>query len=65
MNLFIGIDPSINSTGMCIQFYNDDLTKRVKGDKFYIIRGNKLTKREKKAEQENAQLFEYVLYDKI
>ena len=65
MNLFIGIDPSINSTGMCIQFYNDDLTKRVKDDKFYIIRGNKLTKREKKAEQENAQLFEYVLYDKI
>ena len=50
---------------MCIQFYNDDLTKRVKDDKFYIIRGNKLTKREKKAEQENAQLFEYVLYDKI
>ena len=65
MNLFIGIDPSINSTGICIQFYNDDLTKRVKDDKFYIIRGNKLTKREKKVEQDNAQLFEYVLYDKI
>ena len=65
MNLFIGIDPSINSTGVCIQFYNDDLTKRVRNDKFYIIKGDKLTKKEKKAEQDNAQLFEYVLYDKI
>ncbi|MBO5005434.1 MAG: hypothetical protein J6D03_09440 [Clostridia bacterium] len=65
MRIFVGIDPSVNSTGVCMQFYNDNLTEKKISDKFYIIRGNKLTKKETKAEQENIEFFKYVLYDKI
>lgn len=57
MNVFIGIDPSINSTGMTIRtdtgFY-----------RFFIIKGDKLTKKEKNAQLNNYEIFEYCLYQK-
>lgn len=63
MNMFVGVDPSINSTGVCVQFYDDEFNK-LYNDKFYIVKGSKLTKREKKAELDNIELFEYVQYEK-
>ena len=61
MEIFVGIDPSLNSTGLCLQFYEDN--KMVK-DIFYIIKPNKLTKREQTA-QDTMINFDYVLYNKI
>ena len=61
MEIFVGIDPSLNSTGLCLQFYEDN--KMVKGI-FYIIKPNKLTKREQTA-QDTLINFDYVLYNKI
>ena len=61
MEIFVGIDPSLNSTGLCLQFYEDN--KMVK-DIFYIIKPNKLTKREQTA-QDTLINFDYVLYNKI
>jgi Holliday junction resolvasome RuvABC endonuclease subunit len=61
MEIFVGIDPSLNSTGVCIEFYeNGEFVK----DMYYIIKPNKLTKKEKDA-QEKLLNFDYVLYDKI
>ena len=57
MNVFIGIDPSINSTGMTIR--TDTSFCR-----FFIIKGDKLTKKEKNAELDNSEIFEYCLYKK-
>ena len=57
MNVFIGIDPSINSTGMTIR--NDTGFCR-----FFIIKGDKLTKKEKNAQSNNSEIFEYCLYQK-
>lgn len=57
MNVFIGIDPSINSTGMTIR--TDTSFCR-----FFIIKGDKLTKKEKTAQLENSEIFEYCLYQK-
>lgn len=60
MNIYIGIDPSINSTGVCIQKYNDkDILKK---EYFFIIKPNKLTKKEEKI---NIVDFQYLLYNKI
>lgn len=56
MNMYVGIDPSINSTGITIRCGNDV--------KFYIIKGGKLTKKEKEAQESNKDVFEYVLYEK-
>lgn len=61
MEIFVGIDPSLNSTGLCLQFYEDN--KMIK-DIFYIIKPNKLTKREQVA-QDTLINFDYVLYNKI
>ena len=61
MEIFVGIDPSLNSTGLCLQFYEDN--KMVK-DIFYIIKPNKLTKTEQVA-QHTLIHFDYVLYNKI
>ena len=57
MNVFIGIDPSINSTGMTIR--NDTGYCR-----FFIIKGDTLTKKEKNAQSDNSEIFEYCLYQK-
>jgi len=61
MKLCIGIDPSMNSTGLCIQSYNDDGIKIY--EKFYIIKPDKLSKKEQNAQEENDN-FEYVIYPK-
>ena len=63
MNIFVGIDPSINSTGVCILETDGD--NKPVNYKFYIIKSGKLSKKESKSEDENAALFQYVLYDKL
>ena len=63
MNIFVGIDPSINSTGVCI-LETDDNNEHV-NCKFYIIKSGKLTKKESKAEDDNIKMFQYVLYNKL
>ena len=62
MELFIGIDQSINSTGLTTELYNQ--TELI--DKhFYIITGNKkMTKKESNAQSVYSE-FDYVQYDKI
>lgn len=57
MNVFIGIDPSINSTGMTIRTDTGFC-------RFFIIKGDKLTKKEKNAQSDNSEIFEYCLYQK-
>lgn len=57
MNVFIGIDPSINSTGMTIRTDTGFC-------RFFIIKGDKLTKKEKNAQLNNYEIFEYRLYQK-
>lgn len=61
MDIFIGIDQSINSTGITIQKFESE--KKI-SENFYIIKPNKLTKKEQKA-QDNIENFEYVLYNKL
>lgn len=56
MNIYIGIDPSINSTGIVIQKENKIL--------FYIVKPNKLSKKEIAIEHKISN-FKYVLYNKI
>lgn len=60
MEIFVGIDPSLNSTGICMLFYEED--KFVK-DMYYIIKPNKLTKKEQSI-QDILINFDYVLYEK-
>ena len=57
MNVFIGIDPSINSTGMTIRTDTGFC-------RFFIIKGDKLTKKEKTAQLNNYEIFEYCWYQK-
>lgn len=57
MNVFIGIDPSINSTGMTIRTDTGYC-------RFFIIKGDKLTKKENNAQLDNSEIFEYCLYQK-
>ena len=61
MEIYIGIDPSLNSTGLCLQFYEDDQFVK---DMYYIVKPNKLTKKEKAA-QDKLINFDYALYEKI
>ena len=60
MEIFVGIDPSLNSTGICMLFYEED--KLVK-DMYYIIKPNKLTKKEQSI-QDTLINFDYILYEK-
>ena len=55
MNIFIGIDPSINSTGLTIR--TDDGYCQ-----FFIIKENKLSKKEMKAATEYSGIFHYCQY---
>lgn len=59
--IYIGIDPSINSTGVVIRKI-DDQKNRV-FEKFFIIKPNKLTKNEQKF-QDSTECFEYIIYNK-
>ena len=54
----VGIDPSINSTGICVNEQNANGKQKIK---FYIIRPNTLTKREQGIKLSN---FKFLLYDK-
>lgn len=69
MTYFIGIDPSINSTGICIQKFNDE--EKISEDFIILKPGDKgkpeskwLTKKEKLAE-EQLYNFQYCFYSKI
>lgn len=59
--LYVGIDPSINSTGITIAKYENDVEVEIK---FYIIKNGKLTKRESAA-NDAIDNFEYIIYNKI
>ena len=61
--LYVGIDPSINSTGVTINIWeNNSLFTEV----FYIIKGNKLTKKEQKVtEDDDLSAVIYSTYEKI
>lgn len=59
--LYVGIDPSINSTGITIARYENDVEAEIK---FYIIKNGKLTKRESAA-NDAIDNFEYIIYNKI
>ena len=57
MNIYVGIDQSINSTGITVNIEQDEF--------FYIITGNnKLTAREMKANNAYDN-FQYIMYNKI
>ena len=59
--LYVGIDPSINSTGITIARYENNVEVEIK---FYIIKNGKLTKRESVA-NDSIDNFEYIIYNKI
>lgn len=59
MEIFIGIDQSINSTGICVKLYENN--KLVK-EHFYIIT-NKVTKKAL-AYSQTLNNFDYIFYDK-
>ena len=59
--LYVGVDPSINSTGITIARYENDVEVEIK---FYIIKNGKLTKRESAA-NDSIDNFEYIIYNKI
>ena len=60
MKIYVGIDQSINSTGICVKLYEnkDTLIK----EHFYIIT-HKVTKKAL-AYSEKLDNFDYILYDK-
>lgn len=60
MEIFIGIDQSINSSGITLNFFENN--KKI-DEKFYIIT-NKITKNEEKIQLEIPN-FEYKVYNKI
>ncbi|MCH5166892.1 MAG: hypothetical protein J1F35_03280 [Erysipelotrichales bacterium] len=60
--LCVGIDPSINSTGVCMTLFNEYFEEQF--TKFYIIHPHKLTKKEKSAEESNNN-FQYVTFEEI
>lgn len=62
-NIYVGIDPSVNSTGVSILVYDDNNNKLE--EKFYIIKPDKLTKKENTAELKNLAVFSYILYEKM
>lgn len=59
--LYVGIDPSINSTGITIARYENNVEVEIK---FYIIKNGKLTKKESAA-NDAIDNFEYIIYNKI
>ena len=58
----IGIDPSMNSTGICILKYDDN--DNIISEHFFIVKPNKLTRNEKQAQEQNENIH-YELYEKI
>ena len=62
VSLYIGIDPSINSTGICIQSYYNGEPLRTK---FFIVHSGRLTKKESEAVDNLDGLVDVVEYNKI
>lgn len=60
----MGIDPSLNSTGICYSSYDPDENKEY-DMKFGIIHCNKLTKKEKIAEEKYKEIFQYYVFEDI
>lgn len=61
IDIYVGVDPSMNSSGVtCLAYEDGNLIKEM----YYIIKPDKLTKREAAAEQENINKFMYILYSK-
>jgi len=60
VEIFIGIDQSINSTGITLQKFENNI--KVK-EHFYIVHQNKYTKKEQEA-NDKLDNFDYVSYDK-
>ena len=64
MNIFIGIDPSMNSTGICIQYFDKNMEPS-RRPKFIILKSSpKLTKKEQLAETNSTEDFSYEYYNK-
>lgn len=61
-NIYVGIDPSVNSTGVCITVCDSD--DNIIEEKFYIIKPDRLTRKENDAELRHIDKFAYILYDK-
>lgn len=61
-DIYVGIDPSINSTGVSILTY---IENKFINEFFFIIKPDKLTKKEKSAEEKYIDKFEYILYNKL
>lgn len=61
-NIYVGIDPSINSSGIYVRV--ESSIGELLEEKFYIIKGDKLSKKEDAAELKNLAVFSYVIYDK-
>lgn len=61
IDIYVGIDPSINSSGVTCLAYEDGKLIR---EMFYIIKPDKLTKKESQAEDDNIKKFMYILYQK-
>ena len=61
-NIYVGIDPSVNSTGVCISVYDDN--DNLLEEKFYIVKPDKITKKEDAAETRHIDKFSYLIYDK-
>ena len=63
MKICVGIDPSINSSGVSLLFFNDK--NELQKELFFLVRGtDHLTKREKDAAEKYADCFEYISYGK-
>lgn len=61
--LYVGIDPSINSTGITINIWEDN---SLFTEVFYIIKPNKLTRKEQKVtEDDDLKAVIYSTYEKI
>lgn len=61
---YIGIDPSMNSTGICIRIYNDDKIDKII---YRLVVPNKISKSQIKSINEIHDLgidFNYIIYDK-
>jgi hypothetical protein len=56
-NIYVGIDPSVNSTGVCISVYDDN--DNLLEEKFYIVKPDKLTKKEDAAESKHISKFAF------
>lgn len=63
MYLCVGLDPSLNSSGICITECDDDFN--IISEKFFIIHSGKLSKKERIAEEKYFEFFQYLTYENL